>query len=256
VRRGGKKRRAKPLLDADSMMYELPIVGKAPATAAAPPSYPELFDLIPHELLPEIDLGPKSKVYGSKLQEYIKLKKIGLDARGEKRRVSKGEQESRGVQSARGYKLKIETVLAEELWCDCAWDHAGRTWASRCQHCKELQALYLYDRGFTRDYIFARCGVMVMTPGFRARNQLVFDQSYVDQGRAIARERIPVEQSNREMRRYDGFHGTSSHAQLYLMDGEAQCARGLVNLGRRINNWAEASAGGSLSDGESSSDGE
>jgi hypothetical protein len=81
--------------------------------------------------------------------------------------------------------------------------------------------------------------VTCITPHFKGKNQTCFGAAHMTDSRAIATERIPVEQANRCLRCFDGFHSLCPTNRLYLASAEGQCARGLTNLQPRLNDWAQ-----------------
>jgi len=225
------KRHSGGVLDPDSFVHDLPIRG-ADASER---------EVIPRDLLPEIDKGPRSEVYREPLNEYIAERKAGFDRRSD--RLGRGRP---SALTAKGRPLKVERFLDLPDGCNCEWHPESATWTVRCDRCRELVAVYIYDRGITREFLFAKYNVRVLVPDFKHKNQVVFSSESTQRSRAVATERIGIEQSNREWRLNDGFHSAATIATLGMMSAEAQVARGFGNLLREINDWADASEQGEL----------
>jgi len=174
------------------------------------------------------------------LDAFIRVQKAALGREAKRRRVDRPESRAKdGV--ADNYKLMVECILEEDAACGCRWDAGAQAWSSRCKDCELIKVWYLYDRGITKEYAFFKCGIQCITPYYKGKNQTCFTAKHTTESRAVATERIPVEQSNRSMRLLSGFHSQCPINSLYLASAEGWCARGLVNLGPRLNNWTENS---------------
>ena len=99
-----------------------------------------------------------------------------------------------------------------------------------------------YGRGTTKEFAFHKCGITCITPHFKGKDQTCFGVAHTVESRAIATERIPVEQANRCMRCFDGFHSQCPTNRLCLASSEGRCARGIANLKPRLNDWSQNSA--------------
>ena len=244
---GGKRKRTAASFNSDSYVHELPFRGFAGfkkkrkvAGGEEPMPVPNAFDIIPEQLLAEIDLGPRSTVYRPKLDAYVEERKREEAILRELMHGGRTEAREKDGNSS-NYLLNIEAILGIEAACGCTWDVPSQAWSNRCTECKAIKCYYLYDRGITKEFAFHKCGVTCITPYYKGKEQTCFGAVHMTDSKAVATERIPVEQANRCLRCFDGFHSVCPTNRLYLASAEGQCARGLTNLQPTLNDWAQNS---------------